>query len=143
MKKLVLCAAIAVSSGCSSGHQEQVGQLNSRKISEAPAEKYAPRKVVPISDEIEFEALDIVRASLKDPGAANFQRVFGTSIHPGLPKATVVCGFVNAKNGYGGYTGFRMFAVIGGHSYIWSDEASGFGGADNDFIQQICTEDTP
>lgn len=141
MKKLILSVAIVFSSACSSGHQEPASRLDTEKSAGAPAEKSTPRKIVPIKDEVELEALDIVRASLKDPGTAHFQRVYGTSIHPELPKATVVCGFVNAKNGYGGYTGFRKFAVIGGYSYIWADENNGFGGADNEFIEQLCTEE--
>ena len=51
-----------------------------------------------------------VRDSLKDPSSAQFRdtRVVGPS----------VCGEVNAKNGYGAYTGFTPFYVRGGQAHL-------------------------
>lgn len=50
-----------------------------------------------------------IKALLKDPGSAEFQNTF-VSRKLGGP---VVCGEVNAKNSFGGYTGFQRF-VSGG-----------------------------
>lgn len=47
-----------------------------------------------------------VKSILKDPNSASFKNQFiGNQGHP--------CGEVNSKNGFGGYTGFRRYAVAG------------------------------
>lgn len=54
-----------------------------------------------------------VRSRLRDPGSAQFQNVrIGSlrSVEGGLIRS--VCGEVNAKNGFGGYVGFRPFATV-------------------------------
>lgn len=51
-----------------------------------------------------------VAAALKDPGSAEFGE---TSIRRG-----VACGSVNAKNGFGGYTGATPFMVRDGALYV-------------------------
>jgi hypothetical protein len=49
------------------------------------------------------EAEDQVRAILRDPTSAEFTNVIR---HPPMNgKGAVVCGYVNAKNGFGGMTG--------------------------------------
>lgn len=55
-----------------------------------------------------------VRAELKDPDAAQF-REMRTNYTEEF--GVVACGRVNAKNEFGGYTGFRRF-VSGGRSVI-------------------------
>jgi hypothetical protein len=45
-----------------------------------------------------------VRDILKDPASAQFRNVY-------VQKTGVTCGQVNAKNAFGGYVGFRGFAV--------------------------------
>lgn len=47
--------------------------------------------------DVESKTKDIALASLKDPDSAKFQNIKG------------VCGEVNAKNGFGGYSGFKRF----------------------------------
>lgn len=49
--------------------------------------------------------LDLVRAALLDPESARFTNVRDAN--------GILCGFVNAKNTFGGYTGPRAFAVTG------------------------------
>jgi hypothetical protein len=51
-----------------------------------------------------------VRAHLKDPGSAEFGRIF---THRGIDDRTVVCGWVNAKNAFGGYHGEQRFISNG------------------------------
>lgn len=52
----------------------------------------------------EQTAIELVKAQLKDPDSAKFK-----GIKPMGEKG--FCGWVNAKNGYGGYTGFAVFYV--------------------------------
>ena len=60
------------------------------------------------------ELLLIVRSSLKDPESAKFRDI-KIAIKPydvtGTKTAYAICGEVNAKNSYGGYTGFEGFVV--------------------------------
>ncbi len=47
-----------------------------------------------------------VRRELKDPDSARFRW------NPEVNDKGVYCGFVNAKNSYGGYTGFKLFMLF-------------------------------
>lgn len=65
-------------------------------------------------------AQSAVKARLKDPDSAEF----GQTVYrePGI-----VCGYVNAKNSFGGYTGEKGFIVdIEGKSLMIQGEADGF-----------------
>lgn len=63
----------------------------------------------------ESAAKKAVQAVLKDPASAQWKDVhaFATG---------TTCGLVNAKNSYGGYTGFRHFLVRDGRLYFSEDE---------------------
>ena len=52
-----------------------------------------------------FDYEDAVKAELRDPDSAQFSDV--------VSEAGVACGFVNAKNGYGGFSGKMAFVVTG------------------------------
>lgn len=59
------------------------------------------------SEELDlYRAQRTITAALRDPSSAQFGRVF-----PG--RVATVCGFVNARNGFGGYTGMQPFIVSG------------------------------
>jgi hypothetical protein len=45
---------------------------------------------------------DAVRELLRDPASAQFRNTF---FHSRAPKVVAICGEVNAKNGFGGYSG--------------------------------------
>jgi hypothetical protein len=47
--------------------------------------------------------IDAVKAQLKDPDSAKFR-----GLKPMGDKGGI-CGWVNAKNGYGGYSGYQVF----------------------------------
>ena len=51
--------------------------------------------------------VEAVKAKLKDPDSAKFKDVKATG-----PDS--YCGWVNAKNSFGGYTGFQLFYDTGG-----------------------------
>ena len=59
-----------------------------------------------------------VRGSLKDPESAKFQEV------KAYAKEQVACGKVNAKNSYGGYTGFEDFSYYQGQSHLQSGDVT-------------------
>lgn len=49
-----------------------------------------------------------LRSDLRDPDSAQFGQTYQI-VRDGLP---ITCGYVNAKNAFGGYTGERMWIVI-------------------------------
>lgn len=61
---------------------------------------------------------DAVRAKLKDPDSADFRDV-NFYAGGGTP---VACGEVNAKNGFGGYTGYEPFLAAGDQLVVLSSE---------------------
>lgn len=54
--------------------------------------------------EAEARARKIVRTMLKDPDSAKFGDIF-------FGRHGTVCGTVNAKNAFGGYTGAQVFTI--------------------------------
>jgi hypothetical protein len=62
---------------------------------------------------------DAVRARLKDPESAQFQ-------NQRVSAKGAACGEVNAKNGFGGYTGFKRYIFAGKEMTVFeSDMAPG------------------
>lgn len=72
------------------------------------------REWVETKDRLVSEAQTTVKAGLKDPASALFseERVLGSG-----PDQRV-CGLVNAKNGYGGYSGNDRYLVMAGSAYF-------------------------
>ncbi len=62
-----------------------------------------------------------VASRMKDPGSAQFRNV-KTYHGSGSP---IVCGEINAKNGYGGYGGFERFVAGGNAIFLESEVVSG------------------
>jgi hypothetical protein len=60
--------------------------------------------------------LELVRAQLKDPASAQFSNVRAVG--------GVLCGNVNARNSFGGYTGARAFIVSGASVMIDGEGAN-------------------
>jgi hypothetical protein len=80
----------------------------------------------------------IIVHDLKDPDSAHFRDV-RVSSPPTIAPKVIVCGEVNAKNSYGGYTGFKRFFL--GRAGVVME------GSRSDFAEQwakLCavTEDT-
>lgn len=76
-----------------------------------------------------------VTETLKDPESAHFRWT------KRLGKDSTYCGWVNAKNSYGGYTGFMPFVAIVATLSDGSSVATtlDLGGSDNvDFISNFC-----
>lgn len=76
-----------------------------------------------------------VKYSLKDPESARFRNLFlSVPQKEGMNPST--CGEVNARNSYGGYTGFRWFFMLKDEPLIWDD--SDDSGSSNFLIETIC-----
>jgi hypothetical protein len=63
------------------------------------------------------EAQSAVRQSLRDPESAQFR---GAGF--AYPDQGMVCGSVNAKNGFGGYSGFQKYVYRRGKGVIIADD---------------------
>lgn len=69
---------------------------------------------------LQYAAEQSVRAQLRDPESAQFRNVRVIR----KPGSTAVCGEVNARNGFGGYTGYQHFMSSGDLSVVHSDETA-------------------
>ncbi len=66
-------------------------------------------------DGLKTQAMQRVSAVLKDPDSAKFQNLRVVTNSKGQQ---CVCGEVNARNSFGGYTGYKEFAFAGGVANI-------------------------
>jgi hypothetical protein len=64
-------------------------------------------------EEATVNAEESVKRRLRDPESAHFGSI-NTFPQGDSGMVVVVCGYVNAKNGFGGYTGEERFVSIGG-----------------------------
>lgn len=99
MKALVFAAITAVfATGCATPSVTQ------------PAAKPAVIWTKDVATEAELiDAKKTVISQLKDPESARFGEIWALS---GTNGRRSVCGYINAKNSYGGYTGNKMFSII-------------------------------
>lgn len=68
-----------------------------------------------------YGAENMVKDFLKDPDSAQFSNTF----HVKQPNGDeILCGAVNAKNGFGGYTGYTPFVVVSRYEVFVGDEYS-------------------
>ncbi len=81
-----------------------------------PAEKKAQQEKW-FGAETITAAQKAVRREFKDPDSAQFKDVFANYTEA---YGVVACGYVNAKNSFGAYTGYKAF-VSGGKSVILED----------------------
>lgn len=76
----------------------------------------------------------VVINNLKDPESVRFGEIWALD---GTNGERTICGYVNAKNSYGGYTGMKVFNVLDEHTALI--EGSGQLG---DLVSMICTPRT-
>lgn len=114
---LVLVAVQACNPNLVRNHQID----NARQLSYQEVSSYAyetERHIKTYSEErTKGAALDSVKSKLKDPESAMFRNVRLVKYDIGH----VYCGEVNAKNSYGGYTGFSMFVAGPNSAMIHSE----------------------
>lgn len=72
-------------------------------------------------------AIATATKELRDPSSAQFKGL--RLIHTSAARPEVICGYVNAKNGFGGYAGFKPFyydvkANKGGVVHLAKDDAA-------------------
>lgn len=118
---VALIAAISVSACVRAPYRNPVEDV--RILSYAAVSTYAEQGAEFIlkhgNEKMIGAALDSVKRSLKDPDSAKFDGVRMVKYQSG----NVVCGSVNAKNSYGGYTGFKPF-VAGPHGATLHDTST-------------------
>ena len=73
----------------------------------APMAAQAQNAVAPIS---RANVVAAVKARLNDPSSAQFQSII-------RPAPAIACGYVSAKNGFGGYGQPQAFIVAGGANH--------------------------
>ncbi|WP_019933859.1 hypothetical protein [Oceanimonas smirnovii] len=96
------------------------------------------REKVNVSQEDIEQARNAVLLSLKDPESAKFTNWYGTR-EPGEDSASAICGEVNARNSYGGYSGFTHFAVVSNTVYLYTNTPIYGVSDDNIRIVELCT----
>jgi len=85
----------------------------------------------------------VIKSGLRDPDSAKFEWPYGftsgryASHSSGSFEGTITCGTVNAKNGYGGYTGREPVAVVLWGTYVAEVD---LGGADDESAEWIASE---
>lgn len=80
------------------------------------------------------------KKGLKDPNSAMFGDQFFASREVGKPGITV-CGYVNAKNSFGGYTGQKPFmGILSEKPLLFAPAGYGGGGADNYAVGKVCQD---
>jgi len=86
---------------------------------------------------LQMAAEELIRDRLFDPEAARFRN---ETFHKSPGKTAVVCGEVNAKNRYGGYTGYQSFISNGlpGTTLLANDNPKAVRGA----WRKLCGSDT-
>lgn len=99
-------------------------------------EKQKLRERIEPSENDIVHAQNVIKEMLKDPESARFRRVYGAQ---GEVDKIAICGEFNAKNSYGGYTGYKPFMVFedGDRGFVWDSNADGFS-FDNMMIEEIC-----
>lgn len=100
--------------------EQQANAKSAQKKSEEAAADAAKKAVrdreVQISTKV-LAAKAAVTKILRDPESAKFGKV-------GYREPGIVCGFVNAKNGFGGYTGEKSFISLGTPELTWLEGQS-------------------
>jgi hypothetical protein len=104
------------------------------------AEAVGQRPIVKLSKTELAAVYDGIRKTLKDPDSAQFGETLAVTLLPGMWN---VCGWVNAKNSYGGYTGRQPFygsLVVGPKGSFFSPIAVGGGDEDVAGIHIACAK---
>jgi hypothetical protein len=100
-----LLGLVAISAANAQGSCEMIKADGDRlKCYDTAAESRKSTPVTPKEDPILLKAKATITRILKDPVSARFEGV--------VKRPAAVCGFVNAKNSMGGYTGRTMFVYL-------------------------------
>lgn len=122
---LLICVVLFAAAGCATAPTAE----------EAANADYGPR---PTADEFRSTVEAAIKRKLKDPGSAQFQypypAMIGWFTQP-FGKPTLygywTCGLVNAKNSFGGYTGFGFFTAVYNNGRVIHSGVAGNGEYDS------------
>ncbi len=78
-----------------------------------------------------------VKERLKDPDSAKFKH---SKLVQTKKEGNIYCGLVNAKNSFGGYTGFQPFQTYVAVGTLGKTVAYTFSLENSDVILQLCAE---
>ncbi len=90
-----------------------------------------------IDDEYVKQALEYTRNELIDPDSAKFTGLYAAKTDNPNEK-TVICGYVNAKNRLGGYTGKKRFMAMPSYSAVWEESPQYRYSSSNEIIRKRC-----
>jgi hypothetical protein len=109
MKYTLPLIIIILLTACSEPVKEPVKEI----VKEPTAEEIARKKVDIATQELAREGKIAIADLAKDPGSVKFKdlKVYAQNITEGSETIvlTTLCGEVNMKNGFGGYTGYKKF----------------------------------
>ena len=94
MRSVIAFTLLGVLSGC-------VGYPHTAAVQPQPAPTW---ETIELTKEIEEARKEVVRKTLRDPESARFSDLYAAKRIDGSG-GIAMCGFVNAKNGYGGSVG--------------------------------------
>lgn len=121
MKKwlVILCV-------CLCAHANAQDALSSDKaptVKPAPETNYAPSKTKKIGEVSIRKVKAAIEQSLKDPDSVKYRKIVIAS-----NDGSLICGEFNAKNGMGGYAGYRRFMNFDGDTpgYTADDGSQSF-----------------
>ena len=120
-RTLSICIAVSLISGCGPSIYKQ-SLSNARHLSIVRAKDMALSTQTFTKSHGKKRAiqasLDSVKEIMKDPDSVKFKDVEYKNYNDGK----IVCGQVNAKNSYGGYTGFKRFIASPIDAYVYNDD---------------------
>lgn len=120
MKRIMLVALMAVAGSASSQTDAELG------VQPAPVTHYSKAEIARRGNAAIEKVKAAIADSARDPQSVQYRKVRIAS-----SDGSLICGEVNAKNGMGGYIGFRRFVNFntdgsafevddGGKSFDWS-----------------------
>lgn len=119
---VIVVGMIAMVSFCTPDDNASTGEGGSDQAAQSATEdgaNEAPDRST--QHNIVIMSRDGVRARLRDPDSAEFRNV---GYYSGGPEGAAVCGEVNAKNGFGGFTGFERFVAMGPETAFLESEVA-------------------
>lgn len=103
MKKTATAFVFAMLAGCAQPARHTPPAYSSAPV---PAERLEPGQVVSLTSQQQNLIREGITKRLNDPESARFGKFGAARTKEGT---IIVCGYVNAKNSFGGYTGMAPF----------------------------------